>query len=135
MSHENVSIVKAAFDAWNAGDVDAFRELLDPEVLLRSLEKWPEQGPFLGPEAVLGAFALTRDTFDADTVQPITDFVDNADHVAVRWAWRTKGGRGPDIGLELTSVYTVRRGKVVLLEFFWDHAEALRTIGLGEPAT
>ena len=35
MSQENVEIVQAAFEAWNAGDMDAFRELYDPDVIVR----------------------------------------------------------------------------------------------------
>ena len=33
--------------------------------------------------------------------------------------------------MELTGVYTVRKGRIVS-EFFWDHAEALETLGLSE---
>ena len=29
-------------------------------------------------------------------------------------------------------VYTVRKGKIVGQEFFWDHAEALEAVGLSE---
>ena len=132
MSEENLELVKGVFAAWNAGDMDAYRAVLDPEVILRSLDNWPEQGPWVGPEAVMRQFEQVRDIWESDTVDPITDYVDIADHVVVRWAWHTTGGHGPEAGIELTSVYTVRRRKVVMLEFFWDHAEALRTIGLGE---
>ena len=34
--------------------------------------------------------------------------------------------------MESTAAYTVRKGKIVLLEFFWDHAEALEAVGLSE---
>jgi hypothetical protein len=29
-------------------------------------------------------------------------------------------------------MYTVRKRKIVAFEFFWDHAEALATLGLSE---
>jgi ketosteroid isomerase-like protein len=35
MSQENVEIVRAVFAAWNAGDMDALRELYDPDVPCR----------------------------------------------------------------------------------------------------
>ena len=41
MSQENVEVVKAAYVAWNAGDMDAFRELHDPDVIARPPERWP----------------------------------------------------------------------------------------------
>ena len=34
--------------------------------------------------------------------------------------------------MEWTAAYTVRKGKIFLLEFFWDHAEALEAVGLSE---
>lgn len=39
-------------------------------------------------------------------------------------------GQGPDANLEFTIVYTVRKGKMVAVEYFWDHAEALEVLGL-----
>ena len=43
---------------------------------------------------------------------------------------------GVESGLEgdmrFTQVTTFRKGKVVLAEFFWDHAEALEAAGLSE---
>jgi ketosteroid isomerase-like protein len=35
MSQENVEVFRALFEAWNAGDMDAFRELYDPDVIMR----------------------------------------------------------------------------------------------------
>jgi ketosteroid isomerase-like protein len=29
-------------------------------------------------------------------------------------------------------VLTIRKGKAVLMEFFWDHQEALQAVGLSE---
>ena len=40
MSQENVEIVRALFEAWNAGDMEAFRELHDPHVVVRTVEGW-----------------------------------------------------------------------------------------------
>jgi ketosteroid isomerase-like protein len=33
MSQENMEIARATNTAWNAGDMDAFRELHDPDVI------------------------------------------------------------------------------------------------------
>jgi hypothetical protein len=32
----------------------------------------------------------------------------------------------------MTGVYTVRKGRIVFVEHFWDHAEALEPLGLSE---
>ena len=131
MSQENVEVVKAAFEAWNAGDMDAVREQLDPGVILRHPEDWPEPGPFLGPEAVTRQFEQQRDTWDADALELISDFIDAADRVAVRQIWRVEG-HGPESNIEFTGVFTVRKGRILAIENFWDHAEALETLGLSE---
>ena len=39
---------------------------------------------------------------------------------------------GPEANIELTSVFTVRKGRIFGMEFFWDHAEALEAVGLSE---
>src|SRR6476620_8203591 len=131
MSQENVEIVKAVLAAWNAGDMDAFRELQDPGVIARTAEDWPEPGPHVGREATMRWFEQSRETWDADTLEPITDFADIADHVVVRMIWRGVG-HGPASNMEFTVLYTVRKSKVTGQEFFWDHAEALEAVGLSE---
>ena len=131
MSRENVEVFRAVFEAWNAGDMDAFRELYDPEVVMRSPEGWPEPGPFVGREAVMRQWEQLRETWHGDTVEPITDFIEAADRVVVRQVWHA-AGRGPEAHLEMTNVITVRKGRIVHQEFFWDHAEALETLGLSE---
>ena len=76
-------------------------------------------------------FDQTRDAWDVDTLVPIGDLLDAGDRVVARYFWRG-AGRGPEADLELTSVYTLRRQKIVFQEIFRDHAEALETVGLQE---
>ena len=131
MSQENVEIVRAGFEAWNTGDVGAVRELFDPDAIMRTVEGWPEPGPFVGRDAVMRQLEQQRETWDADAFEPITDFIGAADRVVVRFTWRGVG-HGPDLDMEITGVYTVRKGKIFAIEHFWDHAEALEAVGLSE---
>jgi ketosteroid isomerase-like protein len=62
---------------------------------------------------------------------PVSDFVHAADRVAARFIWRG-AGHGPEADLEMTVVWTVRKGKIIYQEAFWDHAEALEAAGLSE---
>ena len=73
-----------------------------------------------------------RETFYADTAEPITDFIAAGDRVVVRIAWRSTGGQGPEMSMEFTLVYTIRKGKISIIENFWDHATALKAVGLEE---
>jgi ketosteroid isomerase-like protein len=131
MSQENVEVVRATIDAWNAGDMDAFSELHDPEVIVQTGENWPERGPYVGREAVMRGFESIREAFDADSLEPISECIDAADRVVGRFAWRG-AGHGPDASIELTYVAAPRKGKIHYVEYFWDHAEALEAAGLSE---
>jgi ketosteroid isomerase-like protein len=130
MSRENVELAKAFYEAWNAGDMDAVRETYDPDVIIRTDEAWPERGPYVGREAVLRWLEQLRDTWDSDVLETIS-LTDAGDRVVIRQRWRTIG-HGPEANLEVTSVSTYRKRKVILVEFFLDHAEALEAVGLSE---
>jgi ketosteroid isomerase-like protein len=131
MSQENIEVVRATFAAWNAGDMDALRDLHDPEVIVRPPKGWPEPGPFVGREAVMRQFEQMRATWDADAVELISDFVDAGDRVAVRFVWHGVG-QGPESNMEVTYVATVRKGRIFNIEYFFDHALALAAAGLSE---
>ena len=131
MSEENVEIVRRGFEVWNTGDMDALRELYDPGIIWRGPEGWPEPGPYGGREAVMGQVEQLRETWDTDSFELISELVDVGDRVAVRFIWRG-AGHGPEANIEATGVYTVRKGRIIGIEFFWDHAEALATLGLSE---
>ena len=131
MSQENVEVVQAAYEAWNVGDIDALREQYDPDVIVRTPEGWPEPGPFVGREAVMRWFEQLRETWDADALKPIGDFIDAGDRVAMRQIWHG-AGYGPEANLEMTNVITVRKGRIFYTELFWDHAEALETLGMSD---
>ena len=130
MSQENVDFLKAAIEAWNAGDMDAVRDSYHPDAMIARLEGWPEPGPFVGREAIMRQYEQVRETFDADSVETLS-FIDAADRVVVRQIWRGTGS-GPELKLEWTLIYTLRQGKIFLVEYFWNHAEALDALGLSE---
>jgi len=131
MPQENVEVVRAAYRAWNAGDMEALGELMDPDIVMRTPEGWPEPGPFVGREAVIRVFEQWSETFDTYETEPIGDITEAADRVVVRQVWHG-AGRGPEAHLESTLVFTLREGKISYQEFFWEHAKALDTMGLKE---
>jgi ketosteroid isomerase-like protein len=131
MSQENVEIVRAATEAWNAGNMAALRDLYDPHIIVRPFDAWPEQGPWIGPEAVIRQWEGQREALGAQTLESIGDYVHVGDRVVVRWRWQGIG-RGPELNLELTAVVTIRSGRMTALDFFRDHTEALEAVGLSE---
>jgi ketosteroid isomerase-like protein len=134
MSQENVEIVRRAYDSWNAADMEAIRDwLAEDAILVRGLEGWPEPSPNVGRDAIMRGFEQLREAWDSDTLEPIS-LVDLGDRVLARQMWRGLG-RGPDLNMEQTVLFTLRNGKGFLLEYFWDHAVALETLGLSEQDT
>ena len=131
MSRENVDVVRAGLAAWNAGDMDAVRETHDPNVIARALEGWPEPGPFVGRDEVMRQYERLRAAWDADALEPISDFLDAGDRVIVRVILHG-AGFGPEVNLECTIVYTVRERRVFYIEYFWNHDDALEAAGLRE---
>src|SRR5262245_36964454 len=120
MSHENVETVRAVYEAWNAGDLAGIRELFDPDaIVVRYLEGWPEPGPFIGREAIMQLIERSREAWDTDQME-LLSVIDSADRVVARQCWHAVG-RGPDWNMEATVVYTLRAGKIFLMEFFWSH--------------
>ncbi len=130
ISEQNVELAQAWIEAWNAGDMDAVREFYDPDVVVRPNKDWPEQGPFFGREAVMQWLEQLRDTWDTLVIETISR-IDAGDRIIERFL--THGiGQGPAYEAEYTTITTVRKGKILYLEFFWDHAEALEAVGLSE---
>jgi ketosteroid isomerase-like protein len=132
MSWENVSVIREVIEAWNAGDMTRVRELYDPDAIVRTPPEVPEAGPHVGRDAVMRFFGQLREAVDArDSFDLVSDSFAVSDRVLVRVAWKGTGS-GPAINLEMTLLYTVRRGHVFELEYFLDHAEALEAVGLRE---
>ena len=62
MSQQNVEIARSFYVAFNAGDMEAVREMLDPDVAVgRELEGGPETGPFVGRDAVMRGWEQARE--------------------------------------------------------------------------
>jgi ketosteroid isomerase-like protein len=92
----------------------------------------PNPGPFFGRDAIMRQFDRLRDALDdRDSLVFVSEFLDAGERVLVRFAWRGEG-YGPAMDLELTTVYTVRGGRILEAEFFRDHNEALEAARLSE---
>ena len=131
MSQANVAIVRAGLDAWNARDIAALREAYAEDVVTWPPDGWPESGPFVGRDIVLGQWEQMRDSWDDDEIEMLADYIDAGDRVAVRMMWREKDS-GPGNDAEATAIFTIRSGKIRVAEFYWDHAEALETLELSD---
>ena len=130
MAHENVEVIRRAYQAWNAGAMDALRECYDPgAVIVLGSEGGPEGADaIVGIEALMLLYARLREAWDSDEMEPIS-FTDADDRVVVRYVWRARG-RGPDLDIEQAIICTFSQGRISRVEPFWNHHEALKAVGL-----
>jgi ketosteroid isomerase-like protein len=134
MSDEHLELSRRLYDAWNAGDMEALRELHDDEVVMRHPDGWPEPGPSVGRDAVFRQFELLREDWEIDRVE-VHDMRAAGDYVVARHSWHAEGGHsGASSELNLSSVFRFRDGKVIASAFYWDHADALAAAGIREQA-
>jgi ketosteroid isomerase-like protein len=131
MSRENVEAMRRALDAYSAGDLAALREFYEPTAVMYHLDGWPEPGPSFGRDAVLQEFARLQEAWQggSERLEVLGDFVEISNHVLMRLRWRVSA-RGPDTTMEFTMVCTFRKGKIITIQYFWDHDEALEAVGL-----
>jgi ketosteroid isomerase-like protein len=134
MSEQNVEIVRASWDAWSRGDMDALFEFYDPEVEWDMTHSYvPDMGVFHGHEGIREFFREWR-IFFAEYYAEAEQFVGTDDGVVVRVR---QGGRGRSstVGVEMPAywqVYRLRDGRAVRVEIYREEADALEAVGLRE---
>jgi len=130
MSEENIEIMRQALEKWNQGGPDAVSELMDDDVVLRMAEGWPER-VYFGKAAARSFFDGWAKTVGQEVV--VEDLIDAGNAVVTRQRVHLSGVQsGIEGDQQSSSVWTLREGKVVMLEYFWDHQEALEAAGLRE---
>ena len=132
MSQENVEIVLAAFDAYNAGDLDAMMRFYAPDLeVLPDSAVFPESAPLHG----VNEFRAWVEQIDAAWENPrylTGEAIDvGGNRVILRGEW---GGIGASSGIEMyssiTGIFTVRDGQISRTEYLFDHDKALKAVGL-----
>ena len=133
MSRENVEVLRRLYDQFERGDFWALGDAYDPDVEWR----WSRSGRALvggttyrGRSEVLGAMREWLRGWDWFRVSA-EEFIDAGDSVVVvvRADAKLKGGRG-DVTDNWADVYTLRDGKIVVMEAFDSRADAVRAAGV-----
>ena len=133
MSQENVEIVRRGYEALAKGRVDL--ETLDPEIEWRGPREFPDLAqPHYGHEGVMQYMAKLGEVFDDYRVVAEEFMEVGEDQVLV---FAREGGRGKGSGLEVETnptvhVYTLRDGKAVRMQSYWERSEAIEAVGLSE---
>ncbi|MDQ3729061.1 MAG: nuclear transport factor 2 family protein [Actinomycetota bacterium] len=134
MSQENVEIARRAYDAFSRHDLDAFTELLDPDVVFESLIFEAEGGVFRGHEGVRDFFGKLSEVFGQSWRSEITgvEEIGTAFLIIESRAVATGDAGGVPVEQAFWQASEVRRGQVVWWKFCRSKPEALEAVGLRE---
>src|SRR5437764_1830369 len=129
MSHENVETVRAAFRAFDRGDIDAVLDLCAEDIDIVQPAELPgvrRREP--GHAGVLQAFAVWPEQWDDYRIE-VLSAADVGDQVMVR---TRQSGRGKDSGvpvqMDFTFLFGFRAGKIAEWRIFMHEADALAAV-------
>ena len=133
MSQENVEIVRAAFAAWNAGDMDAVFALFHPEVVYHPRADEPDPSPHVGRDAYERLIYGFVDSFSEITFE-VLELIDAGDHVIVSTVLHAvpHGQGSASVRDTYVFVHKLRDGLVIEGWEYRTKQEALEAVGLRE---
>jgi ketosteroid isomerase-like protein len=134
MSHENVAVVEAAWNAFGRDGLDALASYWTEDIDHRAIEGAPDdRGPMHGKDAVRAYYQDWLDTFDdvrTDVVELIKAGEDEVIAV-LRLSGRAKLS-GIETELTYAVVYTIRDGKIARGREYATRDQALGAAGMSE---
>jgi ketosteroid isomerase-like protein len=132
MSQENVELVLEYLRLAEADEVEGVAALMHPEITSTAVSGWPEQGPFVGRDAV---FAETKRLTDwgESRFTDIEVVADEGDWVLLAFHWHVRGaGSGMETHFDVVVAVRVKEGRVIEWHSRWNRDEALEAAGLSE---
>jgi ketosteroid isomerase-like protein len=136
MTQENVEIVRTAFAAWNAGDMEALLADVHPELVYHPRADEPDPSPHVGRDAFERLVRGFVDSFSEVTLE-VLELIDAGDHViastVLHVVLRGQGSAsGAGVSDTYVFVYKLRDGLVVEGWEYRTKQEALEAVGLSE---
>jgi ketosteroid isomerase-like protein len=125
-----VQLVHEAFECFDQGDWDRLRPLIAEDNVLTPLEIWPDQGPFVGPDASIAEYRRLFQMFRGISVS-VSDIVSHDKYVVAHY-------RGvlevdvPDLPreLEFVGVHRFENDRFVESHYRLDRDAAFTAAGL-----
>jgi ketosteroid isomerase-like protein len=122
----NIEVIRRVMEAHRRGDVNAVLEEMDPDVVyLPSSEVSLE--PYTGHEGIRRFYEESHDWDEMN--YEVVDIRSNDDYVVTLGRFRGRR-KGVIRDFPAASVATLRAGKLIRSEGFWDWDSALRAAGL-----
>ena len=132
MSQENVELVRRAYEALNAGDIDTLVSLCHKDFELDMSDRVLNPERYRGHEGIRRFYAGVQDPWER-YVWEVEELRDAEDLIVALLRARGWGrGSGLEVNREVAMVWTVRGGKASQLRFYRDPQAALEAAGLKE---
>ncbi len=134
MSQENVEIVRRGYERWQELGRPTI-EFLDPEIEWHGPREFPDLAePHFGHDGVARYLAKVNEAFDDYRMVP-EEFIDAGDDQVL--VFSREGGRGKGSGAPVQTnptahLWTLRDGKAIRMQSYWERDEALEAAGLSE---
>jgi ketosteroid isomerase-like protein len=125
----NSELLLAGFDAWNRDDCDAWLELLDPEVEIRTSGVFPDFAPvYRGHERAAKFWRQMREPWDVFRID-VEHIEEEDDLVTAAIRFRARGAdSGVEVDMRFGSAIRVRNGVATELVNRRTHEEALEAL-------
>ena len=137
MSQENVEIVRAAFEAWNAGELQ-LQDVLShfhPQLVYHPRADEPDPSPHVGRDAYERLVYGFVDSFSEVTFE-VLEVIDAGDHLiastVLHAVLRGQGSASASVSDTYVFVYKLRDGLIVEGWEYRTKQEALEAVGLPE---
>jgi ketosteroid isomerase-like protein len=135
MSHENVEVIRTAFDHFNGRDWASWEALHHDDMVVippKDWPDWPDAEPVYGIEAWLERVLLLLEPWHEQRLE-IDALRTTGDLAVVNLRWVATGRESEiEVDMPLAGVYTITDGKIARIEFFRDPNEALEAARLRE---
>ena len=126
-----MEIVRAAFDAFNRGDVDAALKDAAPSFEYDfSRSRSPGRGIY-SLDQMPDYFKEFAGTWEFVRLGP-DEFIDTGEHVVTPFTNQFRGRDGIEVKARAAFAWTIRDGMIARITFFQERHEALEAAGLSE---
>jgi ketosteroid isomerase-like protein len=132
MAHANLDLLRLGVEAFNHGDVEAFKALFSADAEIVPLRGALEGTVYRGQDAADRFFADLDDTWENLEVE-MDEVRDGGEWILAFGLLRARGASsGADVALRLGWVLRSRNGILTGFRVYTDRAEALEAVGLSD---
>jgi ketosteroid isomerase-like protein len=118
-------LVRGAYDAWNAGDLERFISVSAPDVVLHTSGAFPDlPGEYRGHEGVRSFWRDVRGPWEELAIE-VESVAQESDFALVSFRFRARGREGLEVNARFFQVGEVRDGLVRRIDAFVEESEAV----------